>query len=79
VLTEAIRRAVGGQVQIVDSAATTAASVEAMLKAEGLAADATAVGGVRLLATDGQERFARVGSLFLERLIAADEVELVDL
>jgi hypothetical protein len=34
---------------------------------------------VRLLATDGRERFARVGSRFLKRSISPDEVELVDL
>ena len=79
VLAGAIRRAVGEGVQIVDSAATTAASVDAQLRDAGLTAAAGASGGVRLLATDGSERFARVGSRFLERPIAVDEVELVDL
>jgi glutamate racemase len=79
-LVGAIRRAVGPRVQIVDSAATTAASVETMLKQAGLAADTPAPGSrIKLLATDGQERFARVGSLFLEQPIAPEEVELVDL
>jgi hypothetical protein len=36
-------------------------------------------GVVRLLATDSSERFARVGSRFLERTITPDEIELVDL
>ena len=37
-------------------------------------------GTIRLLATDGRERFAgRVGSRFLKRPISPDEVELVDL
>jgi glutamate racemase len=92
VLASAIRRAVGEGVQIVDSAATTAASVDAQLRRAGLARTADgpvtsaeaprsagAPGRVRLLATDGRERFARVGSRFLERLITSDEVELVDL
>jgi glutamate racemase len=78
VLAGAIRRAVGPQVRIVDSAATTAASVDRQLREAGLATPAQQ-GGVRLLATDGIERFARVGSRFLERPIAPDEVELVDL
>lgn len=78
-LAGAIRRAVGERVQIVDSAATTAASVGAQLREAGLTTTAGAGGGVRLLATDGPERFARVGSRFLQRLIAPDEVELVDL
>jgi len=37
------------------------------------------IGTVRLLATDGPERFARVGSVFSGEPIAAGEVELVDL
>jgi glutamate racemase len=78
-LAAAIRRAVGEDVQIVDSAATTAVSVDAQLKQAGLAADPRQRGTVRLLATDGRERFARVGSRFLQRPIAADEVELIDL
>ena len=78
-LADAIRRAVGPEVRIVDSAATTAASVDVQLRKAGLARTAGAPGSVRLLATDGCERFARVGSRFLARLIAADQVELVDL
>jgi glutamate racemase len=77
-LTNAIRHAVGPNVQIVDSAETTAASAEVQLKEAGLART-EGDGSVRLLATDGRERFARVGSRFLERAISPDEVELVDL
>jgi glutamate racemase len=79
-LADAIRRAVGPEVQIVDSAQTTAASVDMQLRKAGLARSEEGGGGsVRLLATDGRERFARVGSRFLERSISPDEVELVDL
>jgi glutamate racemase len=78
-LAGAIRRAVGAKVQIVDSAATTAASVDAQLRAADMMRTAGGDGQVRLLATDGGERFARVGSRFLERAITPDEVELVDL
>jgi glutamate racemase len=78
-LAKAIRLAVGPTVRIVDSAATTAASVDAQLHRAGLAAQGGGSPLVRLLATDGRERFARVGSRFLERLITPDEVELVDL
>ena len=35
--------------------------------------------GVRFLATDSVERFARIGSRFLNRTIAPSEVELIDL
>jgi len=38
-----------------------------------------AAGSVRFLATDSVERFVRVGSRFLDRPIAAGEVELIDL
>ena len=78
-LADIIRRAVGPNVQIVDSAATTAASVDAQLRVAGLARTGGGQGVVRLLATDGRERFARVGSRFLDRPITPDEVELVDL
>jgi len=78
-LAGAIRRAVGPEVRIVDSAATTAASVETQLREAGLMRTTSAAGGVRLLATDGCERFARVGSRFLNRSITPAEVELVDL
>ena len=78
-LADAIRRAVGPGVQIVDSAATTAASVEAQLRKAGLLAESSGTAAVRFLATDGRERFARIGSQFLQRHIAPGEVELVDL
>jgi glutamate racemase len=78
-LAGAIRHAVGPDVQIVDSAQTTAASVDAQLRKAGLARTEGGAGTIRLLATDGRERFARVGSRFLERSISPDEVELVDL
>jgi glutamate racemase len=78
-LAGAIRRAVGPKVQIVDSAETAAVSVDAQLKKAGLATTNRDSGTIRLLATDGRERFARVGSRFLKRAISPDEVELVDL
>jgi glutamate racemase len=78
-LAHAIRRAVGVSVQIVDSAATTAASVDAQLREANLTRTEGGDGSVRLLATDSGERFARVGSRFLQRAITSGEVELVDL
>jgi glutamate racemase len=79
ILAGAISRAVGPKVQIVDSAQTTAASVDAQLQKAGLATTNRDGGTVRLLATDGRERFALVGSRFLKRAMSPDEVELVDL
>jgi glutamate racemase len=78
-LAKAIHSVVGDSVRVVDSAATTAASVETLLGHAGLLHGGTGRGIVRLLATDGADRFARVGSRFLERAIAPEEVELIDL
>jgi glutamate racemase len=76
VLARAIGAVAGPDVAIVDSAATTAAAVQAML---GARARREGPGGVRLLATDGAARFARVGSAFLGEPIDARDVEIVDL
>jgi glutamate racemase len=77
-LAGAIRAAVGPDVSVVDSAATTAKSVRETLHRKGLTRKA-GEGTVRFLATDSVDRFARIGSRFLERPIAPEEVELVDL
>lgn len=77
VLAGAIRQVIGGEVALVDSAATTAAAVAEALAAKGLAAPARR--RARFFATDSPERFARVGEIFLGRPIAVGEVELVDL
>jgi glutamate racemase len=78
ILTEAIRAAVGPNVLIVDSAATTARSVRQMLDRQDLTRR-EGEGATRFLATDSVERFARIGSHFLERPIDPAEVELIDL
>jgi glutamate racemase len=77
-LAEAIRGAAGPAVSIVDSAQTTARHVRQTLESENLAAQ-DGEGGLRLLATDAPERFARIGGRFLDRPIGPHEVELVDL
>lgn len=81
VLVNALRAVVGPDVQIVDSAVTAAAALAAELDKLHLAAQdgPAAASALTLLATDSPERFARVGSIFLGKSIAADEVELVDL
>jgi glutamate racemase len=71
-----IRAVLPPQVQIVDSAATTAASVAAQLPR---ASSQGQGGSVRWLATDGASRFARVGSTFLGDAIRAADVEIIDL
>jgi glutamate racemase len=77
-LADAIRAVAGAEVSIVDSADTTARYVRRTLEAENLAAE-SGEGGLRLLATDAAERFARIGGRFLDRPIRPHEVELVDL
>ncbi len=67
-------------VSIVDSAATTAAALAGVLDAgRACAARRRARARVPLLATDGAERFARVGGTFLGRPVEAGRVEIVDL
>jgi glutamate racemase len=89
-LAGAIRAAVGPDIQIVDSAATTAKSVRETLQRESLmrhdaSTDSGALSGpastgaIRFLATDSIERFVRIGTRFLERPIDPEEVELIDL
>jgi glutamate racemase len=83
-LAGAIRAAIGPDIAIVDSAATTAKCVRETLERESLTRSQSPVGrdwkaATRFLATDSIERFARVGSRFLERPIHPEEVELVDL
>jgi glutamate racemase len=83
-LAGAIRAAIGPAIEIVDSAATTAKCVRETLERESLTrlgspASNDPKAATRFLATDSVERFARIGSRFLERRIDPEEVELVDL
>ena len=82
VLESAIAAAAGRGVQIVDSAATTAATVRAELAQRSLLQPAEEgagdAGRLRFLATDGVERFVSVGGRFLGTPLGAESVELVD-
>lgn len=78
VLGNAIRAAVGPEPAVIDSASTTARVVAATLE-QGRALASGRAGQLRLLATDGPARFARVGARFLAEAIAESDVELVDL
>ncbi len=78
-LAQAIGSVAGPGVTLVDSAATTAATVAAELGALGLLRPGAPAGSSRFLATDGVERFARVGSGFLGSAIDPRDVELIDL
>jgi glutamate racemase len=78
VLAPVIAKVVGDGVALVDSAATTTDSVRRRLQTSRLSR-VGARGVVRFLATDGTERFRRVGERFFGEPIAAGSVELVDL
>ncbi|HEY6599734.1 MAG TPA: aspartate/glutamate racemase family protein, partial [Pseudomonadales bacterium] len=82
ILAPLIKRVGGAGLTLVDSAATTAAAVSIALAEAGLTSArgaATNKTRRRLLASDGRERFARVGRYFLGEALSPDEVELVDL
>jgi glutamate racemase len=79
VLAPTLRKVLGPEVAIVDSAATTAASLADVLAERGVLRHDQAAGRVMLLATDGPERFARVGAVFLGRPLAPADVQIVDL
>lgn len=78
VLVDAIAKAVGQDVTLVDSAATTAREVEHVLN-ERAARRRTGTSMPVFLGTDAPERFARVGSQFFGATIDPAQVELVDL
>ncbi|HLW74099.1 MAG TPA: glutamate racemase [Gammaproteobacteria bacterium] len=77
-LKDTIAHVAGPNMRLVDSGETVAAAV-AKLLAERKLARSAARGDARYLATDGAERFARVGSLFLGEAIESSDVEIVDL
>jgi glutamate racemase len=80
VLANTIRKIIGANVALVDSAETTARAVTDALASGSLGSTSKTNGGAaRIFATDSPERFARVGAIFLGRPIDADAVELVDL
>ena len=75
VFRQSLQRLLGDGVQIIDSAQTTAVSVAQALAAGGLLAQRG--GETVFLATDGVQRFQRVGAGFLGDPLPA--VELVDI
>lgn len=79
VLSAVLQAVAGPRVALVDSAATTARALEDLLRARALLQPQVKSGSLRLLATDGPERFARVGTLFLHQALSASDVQLVDL
>jgi len=78
-LRPAIANVAAAGTSIVDSASTTAIVAAGKLAADELLNEQGTAGRLRLLATDGTSRFARVGGLFLDEDLAPDDIELVDL
>jgi glutamate racemase len=78
-LAGVISEVAGSGVRIVDSAITTAEALAQLLSARGLGAGNGGAGSARFLVTDGEDRFARVGPVFFGRVIAAGQVERIDL
>lgn len=79
VLARTIRKVVGRDVKLVDSAETTARAVETALQAGGLETNRKTQGKTKFLATDSAERFARVGGIFFGEVIRPKDVEIIDL
>ena len=78
-LAAVIEQEAGAGIRIVDSAQTTAGALAALLATQSLAAPAGGSEASHYLVTDGEERFARVGPLFLGQSIPTAEIERVDL
>ena len=78
-LRDTIVSVVDAGVSVVDSTGTTAIAVkEALQGAAGMNAN-NGPGELRLMATDGATRFARVGGRFLGQTLAVADIEIVDL
>jgi glutamate racemase len=78
-LRPVIAKVVGPGVALIDSGVAAAATVAERLAAEGRAAPAGSAATLRLLATDGAERFAALAARFLGETLAPGQVELVSL
>ena len=78
-LEHPIRAALGPGPTIVDSATTTAEHVAQLLDETGMRRHATSPPTLRLTATDGRARFAKLGTRFLGETVAEDDVEIVDI
>jgi glutamate racemase len=79
VLMSTLAHVVGSAIHIVDSARTTANMLARELRSQSLLSERPIASPPKLMATDGPERFARVGSRFLGESFTANQVELVDL
>ena len=78
-LRKTIAKVSGPDIQLVDSAETTAKAVEKILLEKNLKRASGTKPSHNFLATDAPDRFARVGEIFLGSPIDPGRVELVDL
>lgn len=78
-LRKTIAKVAGPDIELVDSAETTATAVEKILREKNLKRASGATPSHSFLATDAPDRFARVGEIFLGAPIDPGKVELVDL
>ena len=78
VLAQAISLVVGQGITLVDSAQTTAEFVRELLHKKNLGSSKPGR-TMSFLATDGAERFARVGGVFMNGLMQSATIEIVDL
>jgi glutamate racemase len=78
-LRDAIAAVLDADAVIVDSAQTTATVTAQMLKSSSLENDREEDGNLKLMATDGATRFARIGGWFLEQKLSVGDISLVDL
>lgn len=78
-LRKAIAAVAGEQIQLVDSAQTTAEAVKHELETRALQNKSQERGSLTFLVTDGPERFARVATNFFSERIDPASVELVDI
>lgn len=78
VLRDTLQIVVGKNIQLVDSADTTAAALTKLLDDSALRSNNSASGAVHFMATDGRERFARVAAHFLDQPLRSADVELVE-
>ena len=78
-LKDPIQVIASDEVLLIDSASTTATVVGSTLRSSGSLRESDEAGGLRLLATDGATRFARVGGQFLGQPLSYADIELVDL
>jgi glutamate racemase len=78
-LRQTFAEVLDGSVAIVDSASTTAVAARELLAELAILNEERRRGQLRLLATDGATRFARVGGQFLGQALTWKDVTLVDL